>query len=130
MFKFIVLEHETDTPEHAQLHLTLKGLVTGVINKCCYIKYSLSLEWFFPKCRIVRDWTYFDWARTPVTSAYKSAIICTFPVLVPEYLKRKRRGRVSIKYNFVLLNSKRVLNYKQKVCSIAKADSYHKNNES
>lgn len=31
--------------------------------------------------------TYFDWARTPITSAYKSAIICTFPVLVPEYLK-------------------------------------------
>lgn len=46
---------------------------------------------------------------------------------IPE---EKKAGGGSIKYNFVLLNPKRVLSYKQKVCSIAKADSYHKNNES
>lgn len=53
--------------------------------------------------------TYFDWARTPITSAYKSAIICTFPVLVPEYLKlQENKCSISLNFstNFFLINLK------------------------
>ena len=32
------------------------------------------------------DKDYLDCVRTPMTSAYRSAMMCTFPVLGPEYL--------------------------------------------
>lgn len=33
--------------------------------------------------------SYFDCVKTPMTSAYKSAMMCTLPVLGPQYLQVK-----------------------------------------
>lgn len=35
-------------------------------------------------------WTYLDCAKTPTTSAYRSATMCIFPVLGPRYLGKER----------------------------------------
>lgn len=40
---------------------------------------------------MVFNFTYFAWARTPITSAYKSATMCIFPVLGPRYLARDKK---------------------------------------
>lgn len=38
----------------------------------------------------ILNFAYFAWARTPITSAYKSATMCIFPVLGPRYLVREK----------------------------------------
>lgn len=38
-----------------------------------------------------RKLSYFDCVRTPMTSAYRSAMMCTLPVLGPQYLSVKNR---------------------------------------
>lgn len=42
----------------------------------------------------VRDWAYFDWVRTPMTSAYRSAMMCTLPVLGPQYLSSEAQRSI------------------------------------
>lgn len=37
------------------------------------------------------NFAYFAWAKTPITSAYKSATMCIFPVLGPRYLGRDKK---------------------------------------
>lgn len=44
----------------------------------------------FPLC-MVFNFTHFAWASTPITSAYKSATMCIFPVLGPRYLAREKK---------------------------------------
>lgn len=44
----------------------------------------------FPIC-MVFNFTHFAWASTPITSAYKSATMCIFPVLGPRYLARDKK---------------------------------------
>lgn len=41
--------------------------------------------------------SYFDCVKTPMTSAYKSAMMCTLPVLGPQYLQ-VQKGKEFVKY--------------------------------